>query len=597
MNNWLPVALHAPWWLLLLPLPWLAGTDAHLRKRLKHFLTFPRKRESRSSADPAMENRRIPAFAGMTKKDPGRFRNFADPHLLPWLLIGPAHAAGSNLFRLVWLLIVIAASGPYLPQVNDGTRRVGIDIAVVIDISPSMAADDVEPTRLKRAALELRDFIRRLDDDRAALIVFSGYAYRLLPLTHDLELLNYYADTLDPDLTRRHGSNLAQALEYAGQALGDENTRGRAVVVLSDGETEDRAGALAAADRLKARGIPIYALGIGTDAGAPVPGASGFLRTADGLVVSRLDRALLAELARRSGGVYTDARADDRDWDELLPGLVSLRRSSVLPPQARTGYPLHPWLLAAAFALLVWSGMRRPRAAAVPLCLLVVAGGLLPQAGYAAPWQEQAAYDALTQGDNTAAATRYQALDNYAGWLGRGAAYYRQQQWEPALAAYAAAVERAGSDDERAAALYNQGTTLARLGRYAEGERALAQSLQLRPNHARAQLNLNLVKRAGAMPPPAPVPGMARRRDTAEHITNAPDATNRNAAASGDGAASSTSGSGNQAAAGASVSPDAQIARGLGDLATLHDRPDEILRHRFLVQDTEHPLVAEEQAW
>lgn len=595
MNHWPPIALHAPWWLLLLPLPWLAGTASRHWKRLKHFLSFPRKRESRSSADPAMDNRWITTFAGMRKKDPGRFRDFADPHLLQWLLIGPAHAAGTHLFRPVWLLIVIAASGPYLPQSDAAARRLGMDLAVVVDISPSMAADDVEPTRLKRAALELRDLGGRLGDDRAALVVYSAYAYRILPLTHDLALLDYYAGALAPDLTRRHGSNLAQALEYAGQALGAERARGRAVLVLSDGETADRAGALAAADRLKARGIPVYALGIGTEAGAPVPGAGGFLRTADGLVVSRLDRALLAGLARRSGGGYADARIDDRDWDELLPGLESLRRSSALPPQARTGYPLHPWLLAAAFVLLVWGGVRRPRAAAVPLFLLLAAGSLLPRDGHAAPWQEQAAYDALLRGENTAAATRYQALDNYAGWLGRGAAYYRQQQWGPALAAFAAAAVHAGDDEERAAALYNQGTTLARLGRYAEAERALAQSLQLRPNHARAQFNLNLVRHAGAKPPPAS--GTARRRDTAERITSAPDAMNRNTAAGGDGAAASTSGSGNRAAAGASLVPDAQLARRLGDLATLRDRPDEILRHRLLVQDTGHPLIAEEQSW
>lgn len=597
MNDWLPIALRAPWWLLLLPLPWLAGTDSHPWKRLKHFLSFQRRRASGSSADAAMENRWLPAFAGMTKKDPGRYRNFADPHLLQWLLIGPAHAAGSNLFRLVWLLIVIAASGPYLPQAGETARRIGMDLAVVIDISPSMAADDAEPTRLRRAALELHDLVGRLGDDRAALVVYSAYAYRILPLTHDLTLLDYYAGALAPDLTRRHGSNLAQALEYAGQALGDGRTRGRAVVLLSDGETADRAGTLAAADRLKARGIPVYALGIGSAAGAPVPGASGFLRTADGLVVSRLDRTLLAEVARRSGGVYADARADDRDWDELLPGLESLRRSSLPPPRPHTGYPLHPWLLAAAFALLVWSGVRRPRAATAPLCLLLVAGSLAPQAGHAAPWQEQAAYDALMRGENAAAATRYQALDNYAGWLGRGAAHYRQQQWVPALAAFAAAVEQAGDEEERAIALYNQGTTLARQGRYAEAERALAHSLQLRPNHPRAQLNLNLVRRAGTKPPPAPASGAARRSDSAERITSAPDATNRNAAARGSNAASPTAGSGKRVAGDASMSPDARLTRSLGDLADLRDRPDEILRHRFLVQDTGHPLVAEEQSW
>jgi Ca-activated chloride channel family protein len=586
MSGWLPVALHAPGWLLLLPLPWLVWADSGLRNRLRRLLSFPRQRQSANSTG-----------AGRAQNAAGQPGNFADPHLLPWLLIGPARARGSRLIHLVWLLTVLAASGPYLPHAGEAARRYGLDVAVVIDISPSMAADDIEPTRLKRAALELRDFVGRLGDDRAALIVFSAYAYRLLPLTHDVGLLNYYAAALDPDFTRRHGSNLAQALEYAGQALGGDRARGRAVVVLSDGETADRAGALAAAERLQRRGIPVYALGIGTEAGAPVPGAGGFLHDADGVVVSHLDRALLAALAGRSGGLYADARPDDRDWDRLFSGLAALRRSFVLPPQARTGYPLYPALLAAAFALLLWSGLRRHPAAAVPLYLCCIAGIALPQAGHAAPWQEQSAYQALLKGENTAAATRYEALDNYAGWLGRGAAYYRQGQWEAALAAFTTAGGRAGSDNERATALYNQGTTLARLGRYAEAERALEQSLQIQPNHPRAQLNLNLVRGAAANPPPIPASGAARRRDTAERVTSAPAATNRQAGASGDGAATAGSTVAGTGRTERSESHDAQAMRDLGDLVDQRDRPDEILRHRFLVQDAEHPLATGEQSW
>lgn len=579
MNDWLPVALRAPWWLLLLPLPWLTRGGPG-RGALRYIAPRARGRK--------------PAHAGDTAPGPRRrAAAFADPHLLRWLLIGPAPGAGPRLVRLAWLLIVIAASGPYLPQASDGVRRFGLDVAVVLDISPSMAADDIEPTRLKRAVLELRDLVRRLGDDRAALIVYSAYAYRILPLTHDLELLNHYAGALGPELTRRHGSNLAQALEYAAQALGEDRTRGRAVVILSDGETGEHAGALAAADRLKERGIPVFALGIGSEAGTPVPGANGFLRTADGIVVSRLDRALLAELARRSGGDYADARVDDRDWERFAAGLDSLRRSTVPPAEARTGYPLHPWLLSAGFALLLWSGVRGH--AAAPLCLLLAAGTMAPQDGHAAPWQEQAAFDALMQGENDKAAARYQALDNYKGWLGRGAAYYRLQRWEQALAAFAAAADHAGDDSGRATALYNQGTTLARLGRYGEAEAALEQALRLQPNHGRTRLNLNLVQRAAAPPPPAPAEGMARQRAAAEHVASVPEATDRRADAGGDGAVSPSADS--RAAAGASESPEAQLARSIGRLGALRDRPDEILRHRFRVQDGNHPRVTDNPSW
>lgn len=564
MNGALPIVLQAPGWLLLLPLPWLLGRLAGLGGRLP---SLPRRRPSRTAGEP---------------------NGFADPHLLEWLRIGPAQAPAAPLARLAWVLIVVAASGPTLPQAGDPPRRFGMDLAVVVDISPSMAADDVAPSRLKRAALELRDLAARLGDDRVALVVYSAYAYRLLPLTHDLELLTYYADALDPGLTRRHGSNLAQALEFAGRALGDDRARGRAVLVLSDGEAPDRAGAFAAADRLGQRGIPVFALGIGTAAGAPVPGTGGYLRTADGIAISRLDHALLAEVARRSGGEYVDTRADDGDRDLLLQALAPLRRASALPSQAVTGRALHPWLLAAAFALLLWGGLRR-RHAAAPLCLLALTGIALPHVGHAAPWQEQAAYDALARGDHAAAATGYQRLDTYAGWLGRGAAYYRQQQWSQALAAFTAAVERAGDDGARAAALYNQGTALARLGRYAEAARAFERALQLQPNHARALRNLNLVRR---MDTPLPAPAGARPRDAADPVSSAPAAERRDTAGGNGTAARSGT-----PAAGRGEAPEQELAHSLASLAARRDRPEEILRHRFMVQDVGRPLVAEEPSW
>lgn len=422
-------------------------------------------------------------------RDP-RLARFADAHLLPRLLIGRPAAARGVLFAIAWTLAALAAAGPYWSRLTAPAETRGADIAVVVDISPSMSVADLAPTRLDRVKHELRDFVALLRGDRLGLVVFSGNAYPVLPLTTDRDAFLRFLDLLDPGLTQKPGSHLARAMEIATRLL-DASPRGtRAVLLVSDGEFHDAEAASAAA-QLRTLDIPLYTVGAATESGGPVPDARGrFLRDGEETVISQLDRARLTQLARDSGGRYVDLRKDDAEWREVVAALRARTHEATRVSAAdhAEAVPLYPWLLAISLALFVWAGARRDALALLLLPMLIAA----PSAD-AAPWTERNAYEALQARDYREAERLYSQVSGYAGALGAGTAAYRQRQWEAALAHFERALRGAENDEEKARALYNAGNALARLERFVDASARYQAALRLVPNFGKAALNLSLV--------------------------------------------------------------------------------------------------------
>jgi Ca-activated chloride channel family protein len=427
-----------------------------------------------------------------------RLTDFADPHLLRRLLSGAAQRPGHSVSLFVaWVLAAVAAAGPYWQPLHPKqARQRGADIAVIVDISPSMAAADVTPTRLARAKRELHDFTKLLDNDRVGLVAFSANAYSMVPLTTDYDAFLRFVDLLDPGLTALPGSNLTRALEVAEQLLKASAERSRAVVLLSDGEFHDPK-TLQAARRLGNEHIPLFVIGMGTEAGGPVPDSGGhFIQYRGQTVISHLDRDGLRTLARAGRGAYFDLHDDDSEWRTLLTRLHERTRAATHTAShpLLQGVTLYPWLLGASLLLFLWNGARRREAVAMfVLTLLTPLLFIWPTPGDAAPWSEQRAYEALQQGYYGRAQTLYGEVDGYDGRMGEGAAAYRLRDWQTALAAFQRAAQGAGDDGQKARALYNAGNALAQLHRFREASNSYRAALRLQPKLSKAALNLSLV--------------------------------------------------------------------------------------------------------
>jgi Ca-activated chloride channel family protein len=431
---------------------------------------------------------------------PARLRRFADPHLIAWLIHSPNRSTvkGWKRYRtaLAASLTILALGGPILTTRDADVLPVRqVDVALIVDISPSMTVTDVPPDRLARAKLELQAWLPSLTGTRIGLIAYSGNAYTLLPLTADRAALAEYIDALDSRLTRRQGSNLVQALQQARQLLTDTPRGARAIILVSDGATPDAAEVARSAGLLRSAQIPVFAFGVGTMTGGPVPDGHGSFLSRDGQTLrASLDENGLERLADVTRGRYAELSAPGA-LDVLRAGLQDLpgdRNTS--SDTGQSSRMLYYWPLAVGLLLFLWDGPRRH--AVATLLAIGCALPFAPDVLQAAPWREQNAYDALLAGRNAEAADRYRDIDNFNARIAQGVIHYRDGKWDDALDAFRAAAHVAVSADQRAAAAYNTGNALAHLHRFEEARQAYKEALRERPNFPHAALNMSLIDEA-----------------------------------------------------------------------------------------------------
>ncbi len=273
-------------WLLVLPAAWLAWELTHRRRARVH-------------------------------AQPKILRAEAGPRSLE---LAPAGAPAAARARpRAWLaagleLALLALARPQWGRIEEPVFDQAREILLAVDLSRSMLAPDVKPSRLARAKLLIESLLERLAGERVGLVVFSGTAFLQSPLSADYEILREFLPALGPEFLPEGGSNYGALLDASLQAFSTTGAADRFLVILSDGEAtdEDWRGRI---DELKKKGIRVLGLGVGTAAGAMIPDGTGqFVKDERGAVVmSKLESATLQELARATGGAYRDASA----WVDL----------------------------------------------------------------------------------------------------------------------------------------------------------------------------------------------------------------------------------------------------------------------------------------
>lgn len=268
-------------------------------------------------------------------------------------------AAGLSLGGL--LLLCLALLQPQLGERDRTVRQMGIDLVVAIDASRSMLGRDILPSRLDRARLELGRLLDRLEGDRVGLVVFAGEAFVQCPLTSDYDAARLFLRAIDPMAMPTQGTALAEALLTARTMFrsAERGATTKAILLLTDGE--DHEGEVEAATRLLAEeGIRVFALGIGSERGTPVPilgedgRIEGYLKDASGQpVVSRLEEAQLRRIAEATGGGYVPARGSDIGMGEIFAELERLERSELDTRVAMQWVDVWQWLGFPGFALLL----------------------------------------------------------------------------------------------------------------------------------------------------------------------------------------------------------------------------------------------------
>ena len=424
-------------------------------------------------------------FLLKNKLNQGNWSKVCDADLLPFILQQKAtHRNRWTLSATAFasVLIIISLAGPTWERLPSPVFRNDAALVIALDLSRSMNATDIKPSRLSRARFKITDILKQRKDGQTALLVYAGDAFTVTPLTEDTETISSQLSALTTEIMPSQGSNTVLALEKAIELLKQSGLQSGEILLVTDGinydDTADMAESLAP--------YRLSILGVGTAEGAPIKNIQGgFLKDQQGnIVIPKLNVSELSALASKANGLYKSISTDDSDIDALLKQL-----DNPTEKQAEDNSNLlidqwdekGPWLLLLALPFAALSF----RKGLLSFALLILLP--FPETSYALEWkdlwqtQNQQAQQAFKQNNYQQAAEQFEESQ----W--KAAAQYKAGQFEQAVETL--------QDDESAAGLYNKGNALAQAGKLPEAIEAYEKSLKQNPDNEDAKHNKEQVEK------------------------------------------------------------------------------------------------------
>lgn len=236
-------------------------------------------------------------------------RKFGDPELMAMLMPDVSKYRPDVKFGIIWLVVGLFSLLLARPQFGsklETVKRQGVEVMIALDISNSMLAQDVQPSRLAKAKRLVAQLVDKMENDKVGMIVFAGDAFTQLPITSDYISAKMFLESIDPSLISKQGTAIGAAINLATRSFTPQEGVGRAVIVITDGENHE-GGAVEAATEAAKKGIQVNVLGVGLPDGAPIPmeGTNDYRKDREGnVIVTRLNEALCQEIAKAGNGLY-----------------------------------------------------------------------------------------------------------------------------------------------------------------------------------------------------------------------------------------------------------------------------------------------------
>ena len=248
-------------------------------------------------------------FVWNTVRRKRKLQSFGDPELLAQYMPNVSLVRPQFKFYLqivALILLIVALARPQFGVKEQTVKRQGMEVMIALDVSNSMLAQDVAPSRLERSKQLLSKIIDGMTEDKVGLVVFAGDAYTQLPITCDYVSAKMFLSSISPSLVARQGTAIGSAIDLSIKSFGLESTASRAIILITDGENHED-DAIGAAKVAKEKGIQVFVLGVGKPEGSPIPleGSMSFRKDKDGnVVVSKLNEEMCRQIAQAGGGMY-----------------------------------------------------------------------------------------------------------------------------------------------------------------------------------------------------------------------------------------------------------------------------------------------------
>lgn len=413
----------------------------------------------------------------------GNWEKLIDKRLLPYVM--SRRQLSDNQYKwwlisLISVLSIIALAGPTWERIEQPSFRTDQSLVIALDLSRSMNAQDITPSRLTRAKLKILDILERRQGAQVALIVYSANAFTVTPLTSDTDTIIALINSIDTSIMPSRGSYPALAIDKGLQLLNQASVSNGEIILVTDGGiTSD---SFSSAQKLRDEGYRLSALGIGSMNGAPIPKETGgFITDNTGqITISRLEVDDLKDLVEIGGGNYTSITSNDQDIDTLLSEVYSAVRESDDSVTTDQWKEFGPWIL----LIIVPFGSLLFRKGWVFIFLLTIMP--IDNSVYALDWndlwktRDQQAKEAMESGDYNKAIELFEDSE----WL--AAAHYRAGNYRQSANGY--------NNNSNIDHLYNHANSLAKIGQFEEAIENYEKVIAEEPNAEDALYNLNLLK-------------------------------------------------------------------------------------------------------
>lgn len=272
----------------------------------------------------------------------------------------------SILLSLAYTSLTIALANPQYGTRMEKVKIKGAEIFIALDVSNSMLADDIKPSRIDRAKIEIIQLMKQLRNDRIGLIIFAGRAFTPIPLTTDYAMVKMYLRGIDTDIISTQGTDIGAAINIASESFSKDESKNKALIIITDGENHEES-AIEQAKELANKGVSIHTIGLGSTTGVPIPvynkyGNKNFRKDKEGnVVVSKLNEQILNELAQIGSGQYIKANNSGMGLKALYKSLKGMEKQDLeekVVTEYEDHFQLYLWI---AIALLTLEQIILPR--------------------------------------------------------------------------------------------------------------------------------------------------------------------------------------------------------------------------------------------
>lgn len=420
-----------------------------------------------------------------------KLEKFIDSHLLPYLLVNTSLKKkspwkGLFFWSLVWLFLTLALAGPRWSFREMETFSKDQSLIILLDLSESMNATDVKPSRLARAKQKIEDLINLSEGVKIGLIAFAADPHMITPVTEDKETIRHLLPSLETSLMHVQGSKLAPALNMASAMLDAQPGTNKALLVISDGGFED-ASAIATAKKLADKGFIIHAMGIGTLEGAPLRDIQGVVIQKNGTpILSKLEKDRLSEISTRGKGRYLSGHYSNQDEMTILKELEKQAEAQLEKGKKNKLWDEHFYLfLLPLIPIMLW--WFRRSTLLVSLLFFCTLSVSLEGTSF-----QEYFRNSEQQGEEAFNEENYEkAINTFQDPYRKGVSCYEARQYDQAEKCF----RESCRPDVACNATYNLGNSLAQQEKYKDAIKAYENVLKQWPDHTKAKENLEIIKK------------------------------------------------------------------------------------------------------